>query len=54
LSEDGSIAYVANHTKECVYAFARPTGGWLSGVQPKLIATYKGFSNLDVIAVFPV
>jgi len=48
---DASIAYVANHNKECVYAFARPANGWLSGAQPKLVATYKGFSNLDIIAV---
>jgi hypothetical protein len=47
---DASVAYVANHTKECVYAFARPADGWLSG-QPKLLATYKGFKSLDIIAV---
>jgi hypothetical protein len=50
-NSDASIAYVANHNKECVYAFARPANGWLSGAQPKLVATYKGFSNLDIIAV---
>jgi len=53
LSRDASVAYVANHHKECVYAFARPPKGWLSGVQPKLQATYKGFKNLDIIAVHP-
>jgi hypothetical protein len=51
LNSDASVAYVANHDKECVYAFARPSGGWLSGGQPKLLATYKGFKNLDIIAV---
>ncbi len=49
-NRDASVAYVANHHKECVYAFARPANGWLSG-QPKLLATYKGFKNLDIIAV---
>lgn len=49
-NRDASVAYVANHSKECVYAFARPANGWLSG-QPKLLATYKGFKNLDIIAV---
>lgn len=47
---DASIAYVADHKKEAVYAFARPANGWLSG-QPKHIATYKGFKHLDIIAV---
>jgi|HubBroStandDraft_4_1064222.scaffolds.fasta_scaffold00011_106 hypothetical protein len=51
LNGDASIAYVANHAKECVYAFARPAGGWLSGTQPKLLATYKGFKSLDIIAI---
>lgn len=50
LSGDASVAYVADAHKEVVYAFARPAKGWLSG-QPKLLATYKGFKNLDVIAV---
>jgi|GEM_PF-2106323 len=50
-NSDASIAYVANARKECVYAFARPANGWLSGVQPKVLATYKGFKNLDIIAV---
>jgi hypothetical protein len=50
-NRDASVAYVANHEKECVYAFARPAGGWLSGVQPKLLTRYKGFKNLDIIAV---
>lgn len=51
LNSDASVAYVANHEKECVYAFARPANGWLSGKQPKLLATYKGFKDLDVIAI---
>jgi hypothetical protein len=50
-NSDATVAYVANHQKECVYAFARPASGWLSGSQPKLVATYKGFKNLDIIAV---
>jgi hypothetical protein len=49
-NNDASVAYVANHAKECVYAFARPANGWLSGTQPKLLATYKGFKSLDIIA----
>jgi hypothetical protein len=53
LNSDASVAYVANAHKEVVYAFARPAKGWLSGGQPKLIATYKGFANLDIIAVRP-
>lgn len=51
LNSDASIAYVANAHKEVVYAFARPANGWTSGKQPKLLATYKGFKNLDIIAV---
>jgi len=50
LNGDGSIAYVADAHKEYVYAFAEPSGGWISG-KPKLLATYKGFKNLDIIAV---
>ena len=50
-NRDASIAYVANHHKECVYAFARPSGGWINGGQPKLLAAYKGFKALDIIAV---
>jgi hypothetical protein len=53
LNDDASVAYVANAQKECVYAFARPANGWLSGAQPKVLGTYKGFSNLDIIAVRP-
>ncbi|MFY9738113.1 MAG: hypothetical protein WAK11_03580 [Candidatus Cybelea sp.] len=52
-NNDASIAYVANARKECVYAFARPASGWLSSTQPKLLATYRGFKNLDIIAVAP-
>jgi hypothetical protein len=50
---DASIAYVANARKEYVYAFERPEKGWLSAAQPKLVATYKGFQHLDIIAVTP-
>ena len=50
-NSDASIAYVADHNKEVVYAFARPANGWLSGDQPQLLTTYKGFKNLDIIAV---
>ncbi len=49
-NSDATVAYVADHKKEHVYAFARPANGWLSG-QPKLLATYKGFKNLDIIAI---
>ena len=52
-NSDASIAYVANARKERVYAFARPSNGWLSAKQPKLLATYRGFKNLDIIAVAP-
>ncbi|MBV8196896.1 MAG: hypothetical protein JO263_02065 [Candidatus Eremiobacteraeota bacterium] len=51
LNHDASVAYVVNAHKQCVYAFARPAKGWLLGGQPKVIATYKGFKNLDIIAV---
>jgi hypothetical protein len=51
LNADASIAYVADARKECVYAFARPAKGWLSKAQPKLLATYKGFKKLDIIAI---
>ncbi len=51
LNGDASIAYVADAHNESVYAFARPAKGWLSSVPPKLLATYKGFKKLDVIAV---
>jgi hypothetical protein len=50
-NSDASVAYVANARKERVYAFARPANGWLSPTQPKLLATYRGFKNLDIIAV---
>jgi hypothetical protein len=53
LSGDASIAYVANAHKQCVYVFARPSKGWIAGGQPKLLATDKGFKNLDIIAVRP-
>lgn len=50
-NRDGSVAYVANHRGKCVYAFARPAKGWLSGAQPKLLGTYVGFESLGEIAV---
>jgi hypothetical protein len=53
LNDGASIAYVANAHKQCVYAFARPSNGWVAGGQPKLAATYKGFKHLDIIAVRP-
>ena len=52
-NSDASIAYVANARKECVYAFARPAKGWLTNARPKVVATYKGFKDLDIIAVAP-
>jgi len=51
LNSDASIAYVADAHKEVVYAFARPGNSWISSTQPKLLATYKGFKNLDIIAI---
>jgi hypothetical protein len=52
-NSDASIAYVANARDERVYAFARPAKGWLSAGRPKLLATYRGFNDLDIIAVAP-
>ena len=52
LNGDASIAYVANARSGSVYAFARPAKGWLSS-RPKLLAIYRGFKNLDIIAVAP-
>jgi len=49
-NSDASIAYLADAHKEIVYAYARPANGWISG-KPKLLETYKGFKNLDIIAV---
>jgi hypothetical protein len=51
LNGDASIAYVADAHKEVVYAFAQPADGWLSKGKPKLLATYKGFKDLDIIAI---
>jgi hypothetical protein len=51
LNSDASIAYVADGHNECVYAFARPAKGWLSGATPALLATYRGFKKLNIIAV---
>jgi hypothetical protein len=48
-SRNASVLYVADHTKEVVYAFARPAGGWLLG-KPRHVATYHGFAALDIIA----
>lgn len=53
LTGDGAVAYVADAHKQWVYAFARPANGWINGGQPKVTATYKGFKNLDIIAVRP-
>ena len=51
LNSDGSIAYVADAHNEKVYAFARPAKGWISKGKPKLLATYKGFKDLNIIAI---
>jgi hypothetical protein len=51
LNSNGSIAYVADAHNEKVYAFARPASGWISKSKPKLLATYKGFKALNIIAV---
>jgi sugar lactone lactonase YvrE len=53
LSRDATVLYVADHSNETVYAFARPAGGWLAGPKPKHFATYRGFKGLNVIAVSP-
>jgi hypothetical protein len=50
-NSDASVAYVADAHKEVVYAFAQPANGWLSKGKPKLVATYKGFTDLDIIAI---
>lgn len=52
LNANASIAYVADDHDENVYAFERPALGWLVG-HPPLLATYRGFENLDIIAVRP-
>jgi hypothetical protein len=50
-SSDGRFLYVADHSKEVVYAFRRPGGGWVSGATPRHVATYRGFKKLNIIAV---
>jgi sugar lactone lactonase YvrE len=52
-SRDARMLYVTDHSKERVYAFARPPGGWLSGPKPVHVATYDGFKALDIVAVLP-
>ena len=42
--------YVADATKEIVYAYRRPDGGWTKGHKPRLAATYTGFAALNIIA----
>ena len=44
-NSDASIAYVANHNKECVYAFARPANGWLSGDQAQAAGDVQGIQK---------
>jgi len=51
---DCAIAYVSDGHAENVYAYAQPAKGWLSGAKPALVAVYKGFQGLDVIAVPPL
>ncbi len=53
MSAGGTVAYVADHSNESIYAFARPAKGWIRGGQPKVLRTYTGFANLDIIAVNP-
>jgi hypothetical protein len=43
------VLYVVDSTKEVVYAYRRPDGGWLTR-KPHLIATYTGFKALDIVA----
>lgn len=49
-NSNASLAYVSDHHCKCVFAFARPSNGWLAG-QPALITRYFGFKDLDIIAV---
>ncbi|MEO6990476.1 MAG: hypothetical protein ABI346_10730 [Candidatus Baltobacteraceae bacterium] len=51
LADGGAIAYVADHHGERIYAFARPANGWLSATKPRVLAVYKGFRGLNIIAV---
>ncbi|HEV3155576.1 MAG TPA: hypothetical protein VGZ02_17355 [Candidatus Baltobacteraceae bacterium] len=53
LSGDGETAYVADHHNESVYVYARPAKGWLQSGRPKLLQTFTGFKNLDIIAAKP-
>jgi hypothetical protein len=53
-NSDGSIAYVANARKECVYAFARPAKSWLSAARPEAARDPPGFKDLDIVAVAPL
>lgn len=50
-SSDGRFLYVADHSKEVVYTFRRPAGGWVSGATPRHVATYRGFKKLNIIEV---
>jgi hypothetical protein len=53
-SRDNRILYVVDATKEVVYAYGRPIGGWVDrGRAPKVVATYAGFKALNIIATLP-
>jgi hypothetical protein len=49
MNASGNLLYAADQHNDLVYVFSRPTS-WFGG-QPPVIATYKGFRHLDVIAV---
>jgi len=50
-SPDASLLYVADATRERVYAYARPSGGWVSGATPAIAGRAAGFKQLNIIAV---
>jgi hypothetical protein len=49
-AQNDMALYVADATKEIVYAYRRPDGGWTKGRKPRLAATYTGFAALNIIA----
>jgi hypothetical protein len=51
MNASSDVAYAADQRNAEVYVFSRPSKGWLSGTQPQLLATYTGFTHLDIIAV---
>jgi hypothetical protein len=51
MNASGSLTYAADERHKEVYVFTRPGKRWLNGGQPRVLATYAGFDNLDIIAV---